>query len=220
MAGEIHSGATVHFRLPGDRRLVRRDGAKTLPLERRMERRKFTREFKLEAVRLIKDRGVSYVQASEDLGVYPPQLRDWVKKFAEDPEQAFPGHGQMKPEQLEIARLKREVTKLKAERDILKKSRGLLREGIDVKFGFIAKHRGVWPAGWLCEALGVSRGGFYAWLTRPRSQRSRSDEELGATVRASFVASERTYGARRVWKDMLAEGLSCGLHCGAFQWAR
>jgi putative transposase len=29
-------------------------------------------------------------------------------------------------------------------------------------FGFIAKHRGVWPADWLCEALGVSRGGFYA----------------------------------------------------------
>jgi hypothetical protein len=42
--------------------------------------------------------------------------------------------------------------------------------------------------------------------------RSRSDEELGAKVRTSFVASDRTYGARRVWKDMLAEGLSCGLH--------
>jgi putative transposase len=81
-----------------------------------------------------------------------------------------------------------------------------------VKFSFIAKHRGIWPVGWLCEALGVSRGGFYAWLTRPRSQRSRRDEELGAKVRASFVASDRTYGARRVWKDMLAEGLSCGLH--------
>ena len=63
-----------------------------------------------------------------------------------------------------------------------------------MKFSFIAKHRGIWPAEWLCEALGVSRGGFYAWLTRPRSQRSRSDEELGAKVRASFVASERTYG--------------------------
>src|SRR5262249_37565903 len=93
-----------------------------------------------------------------------------------------------------------------------KKSRGLLREGIDMKFGFIAKHRGIWPAGWLCGALGVSRDGFYGWLTRPRSQRSRSDEEFGAKVRASFVASDRTYGARRGWKDMLAEGLSCGLH--------
>jgi len=155
---------------------------------------------------------VSYVQASQDLGVHPSQLRDWVKKFADDPQHAFSGHGQMTPEQLEIARLKREVAKLKAERDILKKSRGLLREGIDVKFGFIAKHRGIWPAEWLCEALGVSRGGLYAWLTRPRSQRSRSDEELGAKVRASFFASDRTYGARRMWRDLLAEGLSCGLH--------
>ena len=81
-----------------------------------------------------------------------------------------------------------------------------------MKFGFIAKHRGIWPAGWLCEALGVSRGGFYAWLVRPRSQRSRSDEELAAKVRTSFVASDRTYGAKRVWHDMLALGVSCGLH--------
>ena len=65
---------------------------------------------------------MSYVQASEDLGVHTSQLRDWVKKFADDPPHAFPGNGQMKPEQLEIARLKREVVKLKAERDILKKA--------------------------------------------------------------------------------------------------
>jgi putative transposase len=51
-----------------------------------------------------------------------------------------------------------------------------------VKFGFIAKHRGIWPTEWLCGALGVSRGGFYAWLTRPRSRRSRNDEELGAAA--------------------------------------
>src|SRR5947207_2211690 len=72
-----------------------------------MERRKFTREFKLEAVRLIKDRGVSYVQASQELGVNTSQLRDWVKKLADDPQHAFPGPGQMKPEQLEIAHEKR-----------------------------------------------------------------------------------------------------------------
>jgi transposase len=87
-----------------------------------MERRKFPREFKVEAVRLIKDRGVSYAQAAEDLGVHPTQLRDWVKKLADDPQHAFPGNGQMKPEQQEIAQLKREVAKLKAERDILKKA--------------------------------------------------------------------------------------------------
>ena len=87
-----------------------------------MERRKFTREFKLEAVRLIKERGVSVAQASRDLGVHGTVLRSWVKAFSDDPQHSFPGHGQMKPEQAEIARLKREVIKLKAERDILKKA--------------------------------------------------------------------------------------------------
>jgi transposase-like protein len=54
-----------------------------------MERRKFTREFRLEAVRLIKDRGVSYAQASHDLSVHQSQLRSWVKALADDPQHAF-----------------------------------------------------------------------------------------------------------------------------------
>ncbi len=87
-----------------------------------MQRRKFGREFKIEAVRLIKDRGVSVAQASRDLDVHENVLRKWVRDFAVDPAQAFPGHGQVKPEQLEIDKLRREVVKLKAERDILKKA--------------------------------------------------------------------------------------------------
>ena len=87
-----------------------------------MQRRKFSREFKLEAVKLVRERGVSAAQAARDLDVHENVLRKWIKEFGSDPVQAFPGHGQMKPEQLEIARLKREVAKLKAERDILKKA--------------------------------------------------------------------------------------------------
>jgi putative transposase len=64
----------------------------------------------------------------------------------------------------------------------------------------------------MCDALGVSRDGFYAWLTRPRSRRSRSEEQLGAKVRASFLGSDRTYGARRVWRDLATESVSCRLH--------
>ena len=81
-----------------------------------------------------------------------------------------------------------------------------------MKFAFVAKHRGLWPADWMCGALGVSRGGFYAWLTRPRSARARSDEELAAKVRTSFLSSGRTYGARRVRRDMIDEAIPCGLH--------
>lgn len=61
-----------------------------------------------------------------------------------------------------------------------------------MKCGFIVKHRGSWPTAWVCEALGVSRGGLYAWLTRPRSQRARRDEVLGAKIRTSFLQSDRT----------------------------
>jgi transposase len=87
-----------------------------------MQRRKFSREFKLEAVKLVRERGVSVAQAARDLNVHENVLRMWVKEFGSDPVQAFPGHGQIKPEQQEIERLRREVTKLKAERDILKKA--------------------------------------------------------------------------------------------------
>ena len=81
-----------------------------------------------------------------------------------------------------------------------------------MKFAFVARHRSVWPVAWLCEALGVSRSGFHAWLTRPLSKRARQDEEIGAKVRASFIGSARTYGARRVWHDVLSKGVNCGLH--------
>jgi transposase len=92
-----------------------------------MEQRKFTRKFKLEAVRLIKERGVSVAQASRELDVHQTVLRNWVKDFGSDPVSVFPGDGQLKPDQLEIARLRKEVAKLKAERDILKKPRATLR---------------------------------------------------------------------------------------------
>ena len=87
-----------------------------------MQRRRFSREFKIEAAKLVKERGVSAAQAARDLGVHDNVMRKWVKEFGSDPVQAFPGQGQMKPEQQEIERLKREVNKLKAERDILKKA--------------------------------------------------------------------------------------------------
>lgn len=87
-----------------------------------MQRRKFSREFKVEAVRLVRDRGVSVAQAARDLDVHENVLRKWVRDHAGDPGSAFPGHGVMKPEQQELERLRRENAKLKAERDILKKA--------------------------------------------------------------------------------------------------
>jgi putative transposase len=77
-------------------------------------------------------------------------------------------------------------------------------------FGFVAKHRGTWPVAMLCEALGVSRSGFYAWRFRAPSLRARTDARILVDVRASFVQSDRTYGARRVLDDVHDAGHVCG----------
>lgn len=81
-----------------------------------------------------------------------------------------------------------------------------------MKFGFVAAHRGIWPVDVMCGALGVSRSGFYAWCTRPPSARARANARLDRAVRRSFEASDRTYGVRRVWHDVLAAGLEAGRH--------
>jgi len=79
-------------------------------------------------------------------------------------------------------------------------------------FAFVAKHRHIWPVSWMCDVLGVSRSGFHAWLKRPISARASYDAKLVLEIDKSFKASDRTYGARRVWRDVLEDGLACGLH--------
>lgn len=85
-------------------------------------RRKFSREFKLEAVKLVTQRGVSVPQAAKDLDVHENVLRKWVRELREAPQEAFPGQGKQKVQDAEIAKLRKEVAKLKMERDILKKA--------------------------------------------------------------------------------------------------
>ncbi len=79
-----------------------------------------------------------------------------------------------------------------------------------MRFGFVAKHRGIWPVTVMCGALGVSRSGFYAWRQRPPSRRAQTDARLVVAVRTSFVDRDRTYGARRILGDVREAGHQCG----------
>lgn len=81
-----------------------------------------------------------------------------------------------------------------------------------MRFGFIAKHRGVWQVRQMCGALGVSRGGFYEWLRRSPSARARANEQLLVSIRTSFERSDRTYGSRRVVRDLHDWGFACSLN--------
>ena len=89
------------------------------------KRRSFSREFKLEAVALITEGGLSIAQAARDLGIRESVLGRWKKQFQEDPDQAFPGKGRLRPQDEELARLRRENEILRQERDILKKAVGI-----------------------------------------------------------------------------------------------
>ena len=85
-------------------------------------RRTYTREFKIEAVRLLETSGRSPSQIERELGIGTGCLSRWRRKFAEGGDDAFPGHGRLTPDQEAIRQLQRENEILRQERDILEKA--------------------------------------------------------------------------------------------------
>ena len=85
-------------------------------------RRQYTREFKLEAVRLLETSGKSAAQLERELGIGTGCLSRWKREFAEEGKHAFPGHGRLAPDQERIRQLEQENAILRQERDILKKA--------------------------------------------------------------------------------------------------
>lgn len=90
------------------------------------KRRQFTREFKLEAVRLVSDGKQSIAEVSVRLGIRPDMLRAWKRQVEGLPrsekKNLFPGHGNRTGPEEELKRLRREVERLEQERDFLKKA--------------------------------------------------------------------------------------------------
>ena len=85
-------------------------------------RRQYTREFKLEALRMLETSGKSAAQIERDLGIGTGCLGRWKRELAAEGENAFPGHGRLAPEQESIRQLEQENKILRQERDILKKA--------------------------------------------------------------------------------------------------
>ena len=86
------------------------------------QRRSFSREFKLEAVRMLKESGHGITRVARDLDLRPDMLRRWSRELSEDPDQAFPGQGRLKADEEEVRQLRRELQRIREERDILKKA--------------------------------------------------------------------------------------------------
>ena len=82
----------------------------------------YDKEFKLEAVRLVVEEGLSASSVEKKLGIGKNTVYKWVQQYNADPEHPFPGKGQLKPPERELRDLKRELERVKRERDILKKA--------------------------------------------------------------------------------------------------
>lgn len=82
------------------------------------KRRGYDKEFKLSAVKMITEGGMSLMQVSRDLGVNENSLHKWKKDYLSDQQNAFPGKGHLKPEQEELRKKDREIARLTMERDI------------------------------------------------------------------------------------------------------
>src|ERR1700680_1356090 len=101
------------------------------------QQKTYTREFKLEAVQLVKSSGKPMSQIARELGISDSALYHWSKQLADQGKQAFPGSEHQTAQEEELRRLKRELEVTRQERDILKKSQHLLA-GVAMKYQFIA----------------------------------------------------------------------------------
>jgi len=84
-------------------------------------RRKYTKEFKLEAIQLAETRG-NAAEVSRNLGIKPNILTRWIREYKDDEKHAFPGLGRMKEPEEEIRQLRKRLADAEEERDILKKA--------------------------------------------------------------------------------------------------
>lgn len=86
------------------------------------KRCRYSREFKLDAIKLAKESGRKPSEISTDLGLHAQMVGKWLKEYERDQKESFPGVGQPKSSEKELYALKRQLKKVEEERDILKKA--------------------------------------------------------------------------------------------------
>ena len=180
-------------------------------------KRRFTDEFKREAVSLWETSGRMQTEVAAELGIMPTMLRRWQRKLQES--SASPARPAAKPpvstmaspadQASEIARLRRELDPGADGARHFKKSRRHLCGDAAVKFAFIEQHASTWPVNVMCRMLGVSRSGYYDWRGRAPSARTTANLALLHHVRRLQVRHQGRYGSPRMHAALRAEGHRC-----------
>ncbi|WP_259073773.1 IS3 family transposase [Salinibacter ruber] len=171
----------------------------------------YPQKFREKIVELARN-GRTPKELSEEFEPTQTTIRNWLKQA--DRDEGVRSDGPTTEEKEEIRQLRKKLRQLQQERDILAKANGLVRSGnrrcTAEIFRFIAAHQAEFPIAVMCRVLGASRSGYYAWRSRPPSQRSRKDAMLTTRIREIHDRSRGTYGACRVHAELQAEGIRIG----------
>ena len=172
-------------------------------------RRRYTDEFKADAVRLVESEGYGLTEAARRLGVERSCLARWRREVrGEAPVKAEPVSTEEKD--AELRRLREKVRKLLMERDIFKKGDGLLRERVELRYPFIEAEKAVYPVKVLCHVTQVSRSGFSDWVRRGDTDSER--EQLVGRVREIPKRKRGSFGSRRMAPALQRDGFAEGRH--------
>jgi putative transposase len=173
-----------------------------------MSGKRYTDEYKIEAVKQVIERGHSVKDVADRLGITTHSLYEWKKKYGQ-PEVVR--RNRTGPERRGAPAQGRSQAPDRGARHP-KKSRRVLCQGIRAKYAFIGTHIREFRLCAMCRVLNVQRSGYYAWLRHGTSAREREDRRLLGLIRHYWLASSAVYGYRKITLDLREAGERCSRH--------
>ncbi|MCH7382266.1 IS3 family transposase [Acinetobacter dispersus] len=173
-----------------------------------MSSKRYSEEFKIEAVKQVTEKGYNVAEVAARLGTTTHSLYAWIKRY--DPQQ--PDIVESRDALAELAKLRKELQRVTEERDILKKGRGVLRKPVQMRYAFIQDNQHIWTVRRLCSTLDIHHSGYYAWLKQPISKTAKKRQQLSGLIKKFWLESGGVYGYRKIHCDLKDVGESCGIN--------
>ncbi|WP_259458015.1 IS3 family transposase [Salipaludibacillus neizhouensis] len=170
-------------------------------------RKTYDKKFKVQAVRMVKEDEKRIAEVARELDLAEQTLHNWIKKYEIGNEAAFVGSGNVSAEDKAERDFKKRIRDLEEENAILKKANGHLRQRPEVIYDFIKQHRHDHRVAKMCQVLGVSKSGYYAWLKRPKSNQKKKREKLTSRIKKIHLESRNTYGSPKITKVLQGKGV-------------
>src|SRR5664280_1721499 len=173
-------------------------------------RRKFTPEFRDEAVKMVIETARPIAEIARDIHVNEGTLGNWVHKYRVEHVEEEPALSVS--ERARRRALEREDRELRMKTEFLGEAAAFLRPGVSVssKYEFIDAEKARYPVVKMCEWMAVSTSGFYEWRGRPSSATNSRRAELRLLIGKVFADSDDTYGYRRVHAKLARLGVPVG----------